>query len=295
MRCPYRGLEPYGPDDAELFHGRDAVVAQLVARVADSGVVAVIGPSGSGKSSLVKAGLLAALSAGCLPGSASWPQFLVTPADELPAPAAAPAVVVVDQLEQAWVVHEEDDARRRYLDAVVGLADAGHRVVLTLRADHVDRCSAHPRLRELVAEGTILLGPLNPTEMTQVITGPAEVAGCDVEPALVERILDDVRGRTAPLPLVSTALADTWADAAAGTLTQDAYVRCGGVAGSLARRAEAVFAAVQRRTSRPPRAGCCCGWPPASRACWSAAAARTPRPPTTSRPGVSSTRSPRPG
>jgi DNA-binding SARP family transcriptional activator len=242
LRCPYRGLEPYGADDAELFHGRDAVVAQLVARVADSGVVAVIGASGSGKSSLVRAGLLAALSAGCLPGSASWPQFLVTPADELSAPAAAPAVVVVDQLEQAWVVHEED-ACKRYLDAVVGLADAGHRVVLTLRADHVDRCSTHPRLRDLVAEGTILLGPLNQAEMTQVITGPAEVAGCDVEPALVERILDDVRGRTAPLPLVSTALADTWTDAAAGTLTQDAYVRCGGVAGSLARRAEAVFAA----------------------------------------------------
>ena len=84
--------------------------------------------------------------------------------------------------------------------------------MLTLRADHVDRCSEHPRLRELVAEGTILLGPLDPAEMTQVITGPAEVAGCDVEPALVERILDDVRGLAAPLPLVSTALADTWAE-----------------------------------------------------------------------------------
>jgi DNA-binding SARP family transcriptional activator len=70
-RCPYRGLEPYGAGDAELFHGRDAVVEQLVARVADTAVVAVVGASGSGKSSVVKAGLLAALSAGCLPGSAS--------------------------------------------------------------------------------------------------------------------------------------------------------------------------------------------------------------------------------
>jgi WD40 repeat protein/DNA-binding SARP family transcriptional activator/energy-coupling factor transporter ATP-binding protein EcfA2 len=242
LRCPYRGLEPYELGDAELFHGRDAVVEQLVALVADTGVVAVVGASGSGKSSLVKAGLLAALSAGCLPGSASWPQFVVTPADELPAP-AAPAVVVVDQLEQAWVVHQ-DNPRRCYLDAVVGLADAGHRVVLTLRADHLDRCSEHPRLRDLVAEGTILLGPLTATELTQVIIGPAEVAGCAVEPALVERILDDVRGLAAPLPLVSTALADTWANAAAGTLTEAGYLRCGGVAGSLARRAEAAFAAL---------------------------------------------------
>jgi hypothetical protein len=110
--------------------------------------------------------------------------------------------------------------------------------------DHVERCSEHPRLRELVAEGTILLGPLDPAELAEVITGPAEIAGCDVEPALVERILDDVRGLTAPLPLVSTALADTWEDAAAGPLTLDGYLRCGGVAGTLARRAEAAFAAL---------------------------------------------------
>jgi len=242
-RRPYRGLEPYGTDDAELFHGRDAVVAQLVTRVADTGVVAVVGASGSGKSSLVKAGLLAALSAGCLPGSGSWPQFLVTPAEDLPAPSSAPAVVVVDQFEQAWVVHDGDE-RRRYLDALVGLADAGHRVVLTLRADHVDRCSQHPRLRELVAAGTLLLGPLDPAEMTDVIVGPAETAGYDVEPALVERILDDVRGLVAPLPLVSTALADTWDDAAAGPLTLAGYLRCGGVVGTLARRAETAFAAL---------------------------------------------------
>ena len=126
--------------------------------------------------------------------------------------------MVLDQFEQAWVVHD-DAVRVQYLDAVVALADTGHRVVLTLRADHVDRCSEHPRLRDLVAKGTILLGPLTAAEMTQVITGPAEVAGRAVEPGLVQQILDDVRGLAAPLPLVSTALADTWQNAAAGTLT----------------------------------------------------------------------------
>ncbi len=241
--CPYLGLETYQPRDAELFHGRDAVVEQLVARVADTPLVAVVGASGSGKSSLVRAGLLAALSAGCLPGSASWAQLVVTPVDQLPVPASTPAVVVVDQFEQAWVAHD-DAARPGYLDAVVELVDAGCRVVLTLRADHVDRCSEHPRLRELVTDGTVLLGPLNATELTEVIIGPAELTGCEVEPALVDRILNDVRGLSAPLPLVSTALAETWEHAATGTLTLDGYLDCGGVAGALARRAEAAYDAL---------------------------------------------------
>jgi DNA-binding SARP family transcriptional activator/WD40 repeat protein len=241
-RCPYLGLEAYELGDAELFHGRDTVVEQLVARVADTALVAVVGASGSGKSSLVKAGLLAALSAGCLPGSASWPQFVVTPVEPLPAP-SSPAVVVVDQFEQAWVAHDEV-ARGQYLDAVVSLAEAGCRVVLTVRADHVDRCSRYPRLRDLVAEGTVLLGPHSSAELTQVIVGPAELAGCDVETALVERLLDDVRGLAAPLPLVSTALAQTWERATTGTLTLEAYLDCGGVAGALARRADLAYAAL---------------------------------------------------
>jgi WD40 repeat protein/DNA-binding SARP family transcriptional activator len=244
--CPYFGLEPYQPMDAELFHGRDAAVEHLVARVADSALVAVVGASGSGKSSLVRAGLLAALSAGCLPGSASWPQIVVTPSDPLPesTTTSAPAVVVVDQFEQAWVAPHDDAGRLCYLDAVVALVDSGCRVVLTLRADHVDRCADHPRLRDLVAAGTVLLGPLNAAELTEVVTGPAGLSGYDVEPALVDRILNDVRGLTAPLPLVSTALAETWEHAAAGSLTLDRYLECGGVAGALARRAETAYHAL---------------------------------------------------
>ena len=241
--CPYRGLEPYGTDDAALFYGRDKVVEQLVARIADTAVVTVLGASGTGKSSLVRAGLLPALANGCLPGSGSWPQFVVTPADAVPAPHTSPAVIVVDQFEQAWVVRD-DAARDGYVDAILALADAGHRVVLTLRADHIDRCTAHARLRAVVAEGTLLLGPMSTTELAQVIVGPAEVTGCEAEPALVERILDDVRGLAAPLPLLSTALTETWQQDRGLTLSVRSYLSRGGVAGSLARRAEATFGAL---------------------------------------------------
>ena len=131
-----------------------------------------------------------------------------------------------------------------YLDAVMALTDAGHRVVLALRADHVERCSEHPRLREALSDGTVLLGPMSSAELTEVIVGPAEVAGYSVEPGLVDLVLDDVRGLPTPLPLLSTALAETWETSFGTTLTVDAYTRTGGVAGSLARRAETVLAAM---------------------------------------------------
>jgi WD40 repeat protein len=242
-RSPYLGLETYDADDAAVFHGRDGVISQLVARVADTPLVAVVGASGSGKSSVVRAGLLVALADGCLPGSGSWQQFITTPADGLPNPGAAASVVVVDQFEQAWAVHDEQ-WRIRYLDAVMALTDAGHRVVLALRADHVERCSEHPRLREALADGTVLLGPMSSAELTEVIIGPADVAGYSVESGLIDLVLDDVRGLPTPLPLLSTALADTWEMSFGTTLTVDVYTRTGGVAGSLARRAETVLAAM---------------------------------------------------
>jgi DNA-binding SARP family transcriptional activator/WD40 repeat protein len=243
LRSPYLGLETYDADDAVFFHGRDGVISQLVARVADTPLVAVVGASGSGKSSVVRAGLLVALADGCLPGSGSWQQFITTPADGLPDPSAAASMVVVDQFEQTWAVHDEQ-SRRRYLDALMALTDAGHRVVLALRADHVERCSEHPRLRDALADGTVLLGPMSSAELSEVIVGPADVAGNSVEPGLVDLVLDDVRGLPTPLPLLSTALADTWETSFGTTLTVDAYARTGGVAGSLARRAETVLAAM---------------------------------------------------
>ncbi|GGP32806.1 nSTAND1 domain-containing NTPase [Streptomyces melanogenes] len=83
-RCPYRGLAAYGPQDAEWFFGRDGATAELVGRLAERvghGPLAVVAPSGAGKSSLLQAGLLPALRRGALPvaGSAAWPAVVCTP------------------------------------------------------------------------------------------------------------------------------------------------------------------------------------------------------------------------
>jgi WD40 repeat protein/DNA-binding SARP family transcriptional activator len=79
--CPYKGLARYEPEDAGFFFGRERLVAELVTHLVGAGLVGVVGPSGSGKSSLVRAGLLPALADGVLPGSDRWRQVLVRPGD----------------------------------------------------------------------------------------------------------------------------------------------------------------------------------------------------------------------
>ena len=81
MVCPYKGLGRYEADDAGFFFGRERLVAELVTHLVGAGLVGVVGPSGSGKSSLVRAGLLPALADGVLPGSDRWRQVLMRPGE----------------------------------------------------------------------------------------------------------------------------------------------------------------------------------------------------------------------
>src|SRR5690606_15943410 len=128
---PYRGLASFQPEDAEWFHGRESLTALVLARLAEQaaaggGIVAVVGASGSGKSSLLRAGVIPALRDGAVPGVASRPVHLMTPGHEplaqlqalLDGDSGQPGhpgglVVVVDQLEELFapsVSHEEREA-----------------------------------------------------------------------------------------------------------------------------------------------------------------------------------------
>ena len=95
--CPYKGLARFEASDAEFFFGRERLVAELVTHLVGAGLVGVVGPSGSGKSSLVRAGLLPALADGVLPGSDRWRQLLVRPGEhpmaELARAGARPGVL----------------------------------------------------------------------------------------------------------------------------------------------------------------------------------------------------------
>ena len=273
--CPFKGLASFDTGDAEYFCGRDRVVSELVARAAESTLVGILGPSGIGKSSLLRAGLLPALKAGALPGSAGWRQVLLRPGSASlrgarPRPWAAPAWT--RQLAPAGARRGDRHRRRparggvharrgrgragRFLDRLAAAAREPERRVLVLcalRADFYGALGAHPRFAELLSHSHALVGPMDREELTQAIEGPASRAGLSIEHTLVDALVADVADEPGGLPLLSTALLELWRARDGHTLRFDAYRRSGGVRGAVGRLAEAAYAELtepERRAAR---------------------------------------------
>jgi WD40 repeat protein len=241
-RQPYRALAAYGPQDADLFVGRERLVAELAARILNRRLVTVVGASGSGKSSLVRAGLVPLVRSGRLPGSDPWRTNVIVPgADPLAAldgvgglDEPGPQLLVIDQFEEVFATDVCEAFAARLVDLVLDSTLAVH-VVLVVGADHYPTLAATPPLTELVDDAQVFVGSLSDDELRRIIEVPARRTGCAVEPALVTLIAADVAGRDAALPLVSAALAQVWESRDEETLTADHYLQLGGLAAAVQR------------------------------------------------------------
>ena len=262
--CPFKGLASFDIGDAEFFCGRERVVADLVARVAEAPLVGVIGPSGAGKSSILRAGLLAAVASGALPGSRNWPLVVVRPGanpvaglarawcgplEELlrATPAGSRVVIAVDQLEEVFTLCADEAERAAFLDAlVVAARDPQGRalVAVSLRADYYGRTASYPDFAHLLARNHVLVGPMRPEELERAVRLPAERAGLVVPDALVAAVVSDVAGEPGGLPLLSTALLELWRHRDGRTLSLADYRAAGGVRGAVGRLAESAYASV---------------------------------------------------
>lgn len=282
---PYRGLRAFGEDDAHRFFGRERHVERLLARLGYAGpkgrFAVVVGPSGSGKSSVVRAGLIPALRRRAIPGSDEWFIVAMTPGREpfealaealrsvaveppddlagrlrtsgmsstveLVAPDdTAQIVIVIDQLEELFSQTPPETAAE-FMSAVVEATTARHsivKIVATLRADFYDQPLAHHGFGELVRIGTEVITPMNPQELERAITGPAESVGVTIEPGVVAAIASDMSGQPGGLPLMQYALTELFDQRTGSTIAADAYHDLGGVAGALARRAESIYEAL---------------------------------------------------
>jgi DNA-binding SARP family transcriptional activator/WD40 repeat protein len=277
--CPFRGLAPFDAAHAEYFFGRERLVADLVARLIGSALIAVVGSSGSGKSSVLRAGLLPALADGVLPGSERWRQVVMRPGEhpraELGRALARVAsgeaepdgddplatsldslgpderlVLIVDQLEEIFTACRAEAERADFADALAALAEDANRrvvVVLGIRADYSGRCAEYPRLSEQMSANTMFVGRMRRDELRRAIELPARRAGLRVEPQLISTLVGDVAEEPGGLPLLSTALVELWEERSGRTLRRSAYVRSGGVNGAVARLAERAYQRLSKR------------------------------------------------
>ncbi|MFC9920113.1 nSTAND1 domain-containing NTPase [Agromyces binzhouensis] len=238
--CPYRGLAPFGVEDEDDFFGRASDTTAALARLARSRFLAVSGASGSGKSSLVRAGLIPALR------RRGDRVVLLIPERDLDVHvrdalwgARRADVIVIDQFEEVFHVGEADvDAAA---SAIAEAAACGTTVVLVVRSDFLDDCAAHPDLAPLVAEGVHLVGPMAPDALREAIEQPARRAGLRLEPGLVELLLRDAAGEAGALPHLSHALVETWLRREGGTLTVAGYEASGGISGAIAQSADRLY------------------------------------------------------
>ncbi len=251
VACPYKGLAPFDRDDAEYFFGREELVAELVAHVVGASLLAVVGPSGSGKSSVVRAGLLPALADGVLSGSHNWTQAVIRPGAHpvrelrLATRGLAPherSVLVVDQFEELFTACGDERERAEFAAALARFR--GGVVVVVVRADFYGHCAAYPEFSRALGANHVLVGAMSRDELRRAIERPAQRAGLSVEPELVQALLADVEGQPGALPLLSTALLELWTRRHGRRLQLAAYARSGGVQGAVARLAEDAFVAL---------------------------------------------------
>ena len=241
--CPFKGLAPFDRADARFFCGRERLVDDLVARLAERSFVGVVGPSGVGKSSVLRAGLLEALAGGALPGSREWPASLIRPsAHPEPVSAVGGQVIAVDQFEELFTACEDEDERRAFVASLVAAAAERRAVVaLALRADFYGRCAAYPDFARLLSSSHVLVGPMQPDELRRAITVPAERAGLDLEAGLADAMVADVSGEPGGLPLLQTALLELWRRRDGSRLRLAHYREAGGVRGAVGRLAEVTY------------------------------------------------------
>jgi WD40 repeat protein len=215
VKCPYVGLRSFRKDEDSFFFGRENLTRDLLERLHVRNFVAVIGPPGSGRTSLVEAGLLAALTHDQLPGSSSWPIHERSPpfqgkmalrADELT------SVTIIDDCDNIFAA-DSDTSPEDFAREVATFADApGIRriIVLVLRSDYEDRFTGLSSLEERIKQGHVRITEPTAKEIREAIERPAERVGLKFEEGVVDAIVHELVGERAAFALLQFTMIRLW-------------------------------------------------------------------------------------
>jgi actin-related protein len=279
-QCPYQGLSAFQEAKQQYFFGRDFLVQSLLELLSQQRLLAVIGPSGSGKSSLALAGLLPALKQGKLPDSQTWRYFdaLIPGADPLlslarrvkpahepaiawqaqhvalfkqdpahlrrlvEAQTSAPAVLVVDQFEELFTLANDQEAVSAFCANLLRLAEGGpHTVILTLRSEFEPHVARLGDFYAAFQQGRFQVTPLSASQLREAIEEPAKLVGLKFEVGLVEALVNEILGEPAGLPLLQFTLLELWRRREKNRVTWQAYKTLGGAREALTHVADRFY------------------------------------------------------
>ncbi|MEU9323094.1 helix-turn-helix domain-containing protein [Streptomyces canus] len=255
--APYRGLARFETGDSDLFFGREQLTADLIDLLGRRRFAAVFGPSGSGKSSLLRAGLIPVLRRAKEPGPRPAAILILTPGEH-PARSHAPLLtpasprdgddtadtfVIVDQFEEIFTLCHDAAERARFIDLLLTARrpESRLRVLLAVRGDFYGRCAEHRELADALRDANLLTGAMSRTELRDAVVKPAAAAGLIVERALTTRLVEEVADAPGGLPLLSHALLETWRRRRGKTLTMAGYEAAGCLDGAIAKTAEKIY------------------------------------------------------
>jgi WD40 repeat protein/energy-coupling factor transporter ATP-binding protein EcfA2 len=243
-RQPFRGMKPFRTGDREFFFGRELLIQKLENKLTEDNFLAVLGSSGSGKSSLVLAGLVPRLT-GKTPGLQVvelTPGSL--PLDQLRAHQTkldpGRVLYVVDQFEEVFTQCRDEGQRRDFIAELLKLSKTTP-VILTMRADFWGECAPYTELREHMQERQELVPPMTAPELRAAMEQQAAKVGLRFEADLSNTMLDEVAGEPAAMPLLQHALLELWKRRHGRWLRAEEYRALGGVKKAIAETADRLY------------------------------------------------------
>ena len=243
--CPFPGLSSFGEKKYhKFFFGRDELIKDLQKELAKDNFLAVIGTSGSGKSSVVLAGLIPKLKeeepslqwAYMTPGKEPLKQ-LERRLERLLKVSQQHSILVVDQFEEVFTLCEDKDNRVAFITKLLNLASE-RKVVITMRADFLGECTFYPELRKRIETRQKLVGPMEPAELITAMKMQADRGGLRFEAGLSHSILNDVQGEPGAMPLLQYALQELWKRRRGRWLCDEEYQAIGRVQQAIAKTAD---------------------------------------------------------
>ncbi|ELS03557.1 WD40 repeat-containing protein [Xenococcus sp. PCC 7305] len=278
-RSPYKGLKRFNAKDKELFFGRSRLTSKIIQAVNQSNLVLVLGASGSGKSSVVRAGVIPQMedlstSQTCLftPNRNPFVSFhrsLLDPeADvfdesevefvleggsntlgktfKLLKSKDAQWLIFIDQFEELFTSCSNIETRRNFIQGIVELVQdkkQSVKLVLAMRSDFLEELGAYPKFSEIAEKNISLVADLQTEELRQAIAEPAAKHGVVFESGLVEEIIKDVQGQAGSLPLLQYTLNLLWqeSDLSERVLKSETYRQLGGVSGALQKHVNQIY------------------------------------------------------